>query len=161
MNISTRRVITLFVMAIMVYASNAFTQTAGDYKSPPSSEGDNIWSKQRYYVGMSKDALYKIYPPQSQQNYFKQGNEEWVVFDDILTETDLKDVIAFYLKDGKVVGWDKKTLPINPEERLKIIIARHGHSIGEFSGGSTQDNGAAQKRQARLEYIESHRNRIR
>ena len=79
MNIFMRRVIILSAMAIMVCASNAFTQTAGDYKSPPPSEGDNIWSSRRYYVGMSKDALYKVYPLQSQQNYFKQGSEEWIL----------------------------------------------------------------------------------
>ena len=152
-----RRVIVLFTLAIMIFASNAFTQTAGDYKSPPPSEGDNIWSNRRYYVGMSKDELYKVYPPQSQQNYFKQGDEEWIVFDDIMTETDLKDIIAFYLKGGKVTGWDKKALPKTPEERLKMIIVRHGHSVGESLGGSTQDDGGAQKRQARRAGMESQR----
>lgn len=156
MNVFVRRVIILFAMAIMVCVSNAFTQTEVDYKSPPPSEGNKIWGTQRYYVGMSKDDLYKIYPPQSQQNDFKQGNEEWIVFDDILTEDDLQDVIAFYLKNGKVVGWDKKALPKTPEERLQAIIARHGHDIGESSGGN-EDDLSAQKRSGRASEMESQR----
>ena len=156
MSIFTRRIIILFAIAVMIYTSNSFAQEVGDYKSPPLPEGDNIWGRQRYFVGMSKDALYKIYPLQTQQNYFKKNNEEWIVFDDILTETDFKDVIAFYLKDGKVTGWDKRTLPKSPEEILKMIIARHGHSIGEPPYVST-DNGAERKRQERRDYMRSQR----
>ena len=156
MNILMRSLIVLSVIIMMVCASCAFAQTEGDYKSPPLPKGDNLWSGHRYYDGMTKDELYKIYPPQSQQNYFKQGNEEWIVFDDILTENDLQDIIAFYLKDGKVVGWDKKALPKTPEERLQMIIARHGHGIGE-SSGDNMDDLAAQKRSGRASEMESQR----
>jgi hypothetical protein len=105
---------------------------------------------------MPKDDLYKVYPPQTQKNDFKQGDEEWIVFDDIMTETDLQDIIAFYLRNDKVVGWDKKALPKTPDEMLKMIIARHGHSVGEPAYTRT-DNGSAQKRAARDAYMESQR----
>lgn len=146
------RKIIFLITAITVQASIAFAQTENGYKAPPLPKGETIWQRHPYYVGMPKEALYKIYPPDSQQNYFKQGNEEWIVYDDILTAGDFKDVIAFYLKDGKVVGWDKKSLPKTPEERLKAIEIRHQHSVGSASS-STATDGSEYKRQERRDEI--------
>jgi hypothetical protein len=151
-NIPMYRRMILLIAIIMVRASIVFAQTEGEYKTPSLSKNETLWNMHPYHVGMSREELYKIFPQDSQQNYFKQGNEEWIVFDDILTTDDLKDIIAFYLKDGKVLGWDKKSLPKTPEERLKMIEERHGHGIGASdSGGATND----------LDYkIESRRRRI-
>ena len=58
------------------------------------------------YVGMSKEALHEVYTPVQQKGYKKIGSEEWIEFSEWMTE-EPGDRITFYLKHGKVKGWDK------------------------------------------------------
>lgn len=114
----------LLAIPVIMHSSAVSAGTEGDYKAPALPTGGNIADTHPYHIGMSKEGLYKIYPASSQQNYYRQGNEEWIVFDDIMTKDDFTDVIVFYLKDGKVLGWDKKELPKTPEQRLKTLTER-------------------------------------
>lgn len=154
----------LFFLIIAIGAmpdSTAFSQMGGDFKAPPSSERETTQGTHPYYVGMSKESLYQIYPRASRRNYFRNGNEEWIVYDDILTTSDLRDTIVFYLKDGKVSGWDKKALPLAPAERLKMIEDRHKHSVGSAQSASGYtDRGVSYKDQTRRQRIEQDRGRL-
>ncbi|MHC4123965.1 MAG: hypothetical protein ACYSSI_10360 [Planctomycetota bacterium] len=59
------------------------------------------------YVGMSKEALYEVYTPVQQKGYKQIGDEEWIEFSEWMT-AESGDTITFYLKGGKVKGWDKE-----------------------------------------------------
>ena len=59
------------------------------------------------YVNMPKETLYKVYTPLQQKGYRKIDNEEWITLSEWMTE-EPGDKITFYLKDGKVKGWDRK-----------------------------------------------------
>lgn len=154
-----RKIIFLAVITAML-SLPVFAQVTGEFQAPPASEEEAMLKGHPYYLGMTKEALYKIYPPASQQAYFTKGNEEWIVFDDILTTGDLKDIISFYLRDGKVVGWDKKGLPKTPAERLQAIEARHRHSIGATSlddGNTFRQRRIEDKEETRRRNIEERR----
>jgi len=155
-----RKIIFLSLIAVTTGPS-AFSQTGGDFKVPPPAEREAIQDRRPYYIGMTKETLYKIYPPSSRQSYFREGKEEWIIFDDILTTVDLKDAITFYLKNGKVAGWDKKVLPLSPSERLKIIEERHKHSVGSPSvAPNYEDKAIAYKDQTRRQRVEQDRGRV-
>ena len=140
----------------MLCFSIAFAKPGDDNKSAPASDKEATPKERPYYAGMTKEMLYKIYPVSSQENYFKKGDEEWIVFDDVVTTSNLKDVIAFYLKDGKVLGWDKRRLPKSPQERSDVITERHKHGVGVVNTGSVSDD-SDYKRQTRRRRIDSRR----
>jgi hypothetical protein len=58
------------------------------------------------YVGMPKDSLYQVFSDLQQKAYRQDGPDEWITFSDWTTE-EFGDTITFYLRDGKVRGWDK------------------------------------------------------
>ena len=59
------------------------------------------------YVGMPKEALYKVYTDLQQKGYRKDGRDEWITFTDWMSE-EQGSRITFYLRDGKVKGWKAK-----------------------------------------------------
>ena len=79
--------------------------------------------KAPYYVGMTKDELFEIYPSEHQTNYFQKFNADVYTFDDYLSE-DEGDTITFCLKEGKIAWWDKNKANPTPEERLKQLTER-------------------------------------
>jgi len=79
--------------------------------------------KPPYYVGMTQEELFKIYPQKYQINYVQKYNAQVYTFDDYLTDNP-GDSIMFCLKDGKVAWWDKDKANPTPEERLKEITDR-------------------------------------
>lgn len=136
MNITVFKII-FFVTLISICPFSAFAQTSGDYKAPPAEVAAAVMGGQPYYVGMTKAELYKIYPASAQKSYYKEGNQEWVLFDDISTSDDVRDIIVFYLVDGVVSGWKKKELEKTPEEIYQTVLDRRKKYGGaDLSGGS-------------------------
>lgn len=129
----------IFLTALFVSwlpAAFAGTDAEGDYKRPPQHVVDSVLGGANYYSGMTKDELYKVYPVSRQKNYYKEGNEEWIMFDDILAKDETKKIIVFYLKDGKVSGWTTKEMEKTPDERVKTITERRKQFGGaDLSGG--------------------------
>ncbi|MDP2913583.1 MAG: hypothetical protein Q8N91_06215 [Candidatus Omnitrophota bacterium] len=144
-----------FSMAIYAYAET-------EYKPPPEDRTERIGDGATpLYVGMSAKKLYEIYPQTSQKDYYRNKNEEWIVFDDIVTTADLKDIITVYLVDGKVKGWDKKQVPLNPEERLKSIMARQKQGAVVSGGPTYREKGIEYKEESRRKQIEDAKMRRR
>lgn len=134
----------IFFVVLIIGFSIVYAQAENEYKAPPSHVVETVLGGQNYYAGMTKDALYKIYPVSTQQNYYKKDNEEWIMFDNILTKDDVKDVIVFYLKDGLVAGWKAREVQKTPEERYKTVLERRkygGSNISDSSGGKGQNKG--------------------
>ena len=71
------------------------------------------------YVGMPKEALYEVYTPITQKGYRKVGNEEWITFSDWTTEKP-GDRVTFYLKEGKIKGWEKSPVA-HPVSQYKSV----------------------------------------
>jgi hypothetical protein len=136
----------LFVIFTIISSSVAFAaETGGDFQYPPGAVLNAVQKDQPYYAGMTKNELFSLYPDYTQQSYYKEGNQEWILCDDIMTDGDDKDVIAFYLKDGVVSGWFKKEVPKTPEERLKAVETRRSRH-----GGQNMDtNGSGQEAKGR------------
>ena len=80
----------------------------------PTDEG----LKSTIHVGMSKNDLLKLYPIGNLKSYARSGNTEVGTFNDILT-SDPDDTVTFYLVDGKISRWDKKTAASSADARLK------------------------------------------
>ena len=102
------RIVVLAALFVIMAAFMAFAD--GQKKDP-------------YYVGMTKDELFEIYPSEYQTNYFQKFNADVYTFDDYLSE-DEGYTITFCLKEGKVAWWDKDKANPTPEERLKQLTER-------------------------------------
>ena len=88
-------------MLCILISSLAFGETVRDKQAEEIATTLGV-----VYVGMPKKALYEVYTKHQQKGYYKDGNEEWIAFSEWMTE-EPGDKITFYLKDGKVKGWDK------------------------------------------------------
>ncbi|MFA5255348.1 MAG: hypothetical protein WC419_01450 [Candidatus Omnitrophota bacterium] len=116
----------VFFLAVLTvtFSSYLFAETTGDFQYPPENVIEAAQKDQPYYVGMSKSELLKVYPISYMTSSYSEGDQEWILFNDIMTDNDDKDVIAFYLKDNVVAGWKKKEVEKTPAERLKAVEAR-------------------------------------
>lgn len=112
--------------------------------------------KSAVLTGMTKENLLNIYYPGNLIEYKKTGNEEILVFDDILT-SDPDDTITFYLIDGKVSSLDKKKYALSPEMRLKAVQERTSYAASHKSYPSSSDNLMAAKQQNRSSSVSLRR----
>lgn len=75
------------------------------------------------YVGMPEDKLYTIFQKKDQVLIpHRILSKEWIVFHDWPRKSN--DVITFYLKDGKVTGWERR---YNPAPANKGSIYEYSH----------------------------------
>ncbi|GEM_PF-2013979 len=102
----------LFVLFFMI-SSLAFAQTGGEYKPPPKVvPAEKKAAKKfeqaldRVYVGMPEAKLHEVLPHFRQTAYKKDGDKKWVTFSAWISEEDRGDSVTFYLKKGRVAGWE-------------------------------------------------------
>ena len=63
-------------------------------------------------IGMSKERLYEVFGARRQEDYTQQDNKETITFSDWL-EVESGNTVTFYLKDGKVTGWQQHKSAVN------------------------------------------------
>lgn len=150
--------ILLFTFSGMFLTAAVFADAGGEFKHPQGRDSriTMATSQGHLYEGMTRRELYEIYPPRLHKDYNKNANEEWVVFDDILTD-DLKDTITVYLVDGKVKGWNKVPVPIDPKDRLKALMDRQKYGTAQPDALTYRDKGLSEKANTRRREIEEEK----
>jgi len=105
-------VFTLVIVSLFVFAAFAAAQT-GERAAVPKEKQETEKAEKfkaaikKVRAGTTKEELYSIFSDFQGRAYESRGNEEWVVFMNWMTD-EPGDLIIFYLKDGKVKGWNVK-----------------------------------------------------
>jgi hypothetical protein len=110
----------------------AFTAVNHEYSQEKSNSKSRIvTSLGTIYVGMPEEGLYRIFQDKDRILLPHEIlDKKWLVFNNWMTN-DPNDTITFYIKDGKVTGWENKYEPA-PENKGSIYQFDGNANIGKW-----------------------------
>lgn len=106
-----RYVFIIFLFLSSFAFAESGTEIKGEFKPAPETdmEADNMREAlKNVKIGMTKEELHSTFGQHYRQRaYSKKDNEEWITYGSWMLQ-DTANQVIFYLKDGKVKGWEEE-----------------------------------------------------